>query len=324
MDFKETGGYFKVQTANEWIEESKQKPMPKKLFSELWYEGELCVLFADTNVGKSILAVQIADSLSRGIPIDGFTLETTAQTVLYFDLELNTKQFEIRYSDENGTMHHKWSDKFKRVEINSDFCPDGEITEDMVINQIDELIERYNAKVMIFDNISFMNTDNEKAREAGGLMKKLKQLKTKHEISILVLAHTPKREKYRPITINDLAGSKMISNFADSIFSIGSDSFDKSLRYIKQLKQRNTENLYGEDNVILCKIDKLVNYLCLVFQGHGSEFDHIKQPTGQDDDVLKDDVLRLNGMGKSLRVIADELGTNFMKVKRIVDKNKLL
>ena len=64
-------GMLTIKTANEWIEEAKFKPIPKMLFGDFWFEYELCILFADTNLGKSILAVQIANSISKGEPIEG-------------------------------------------------------------------------------------------------------------------------------------------------------------------------------------------------------------------------------------------------------------
>ena len=71
----EKSGCFIVKPANTWIEEAKLRPIPKMLFAEFWCEREVSVLFADTNVGKSILAVQIADSISSGHCIEGFKLE---------------------------------------------------------------------------------------------------------------------------------------------------------------------------------------------------------------------------------------------------------
>ena len=94
---KEAKGLFTVKTASSWIEQAKTRPIPKMLFSEFWFEGELCILFADTNLGKSILAVQIGNSISRGEQIRGFKLETPKQPILYFDFELSDKQFENRY-----------------------------------------------------------------------------------------------------------------------------------------------------------------------------------------------------------------------------------
>src|SRR6185369_14057916 len=57
---------FKIQTANSWIDEARSRPAPKMLFGEFWYEGELCILFADTGTGKSILSVQIGNGIAEG------------------------------------------------------------------------------------------------------------------------------------------------------------------------------------------------------------------------------------------------------------------
>ena len=97
IEAKESKGLFTVKTGNRWIEQAKTRPIPQMLFGEFWFEGELCILFADTNLGKSILAVQIGNSISRCEQIRGFKLETTKQPILYFDFELSDKQFENRY-----------------------------------------------------------------------------------------------------------------------------------------------------------------------------------------------------------------------------------
>lgn len=62
-------------------------PVPRQLFGSLIFEGEMTIMVADTNVGKSIFAVQISNEIAK------------EQVVLYLDLELSDKQFERRYSD---------------------------------------------------------------------------------------------------------------------------------------------------------------------------------------------------------------------------------
>src|ERR1700749_2525041 len=47
---------FTVERGNRWMELARREPEAKMLFGELWHQGELCMLFADTNIGKSILA----------------------------------------------------------------------------------------------------------------------------------------------------------------------------------------------------------------------------------------------------------------------------
>ncbi|MBZ4652549.1 MAG: Bacterial regulatory s, luxR family protein [Proteiniphilum sp.] len=230
---------LEVKTANKWIEQASKRPIPRMLFSEFWFEQELCILFADTNVGKTILAVQIADSISRGQSIPGFKLETKAQKVIYCDFELNDKQFQSRYS-RNYEYPYQFSDNFLRVEIN----PDADFPEDAsfefaLSNAIERVITDTGAKIVIIDNITYLRHENERAKDALPLMKHLKRLKSKYNLSLLVLAHTPKRDLTKPLTRNDLQGSKVLMNFCDSSFAIGESSSDSSFRYIKMIKVRS-------------------------------------------------------------------------------------
>src|SRR5690606_40367234 len=110
------------------------------------------------------------------------------------------------------------------------------------------------AKILIIDNLTYLKNETEKAKDALPLMKHLKALKSKYGLSILALAHTPKRDLSKPITRNDLQGSKMLINFCDSSFAIGESFNDKHLRYIKQIKARNTEIIFDSENVGVCQI----------------------------------------------------------------------
>src|SRR5690606_8580378 len=116
------------------------------------------------------------------------------------------------------------------------------------------------AKVLIIDNITYLGNDTEKAKSALPLMKQLQKLKKKYGLSLLVLAHTPKRDMAKPITKNDIQGSKMFINFCDSCFAIGASAQDPQVRYLKQVKQRQTEERYGLENVVLCQINKPFNF----------------------------------------------------------------
>ncbi|WP_164109802.1 MULTISPECIES: AAA family ATPase [Sphingobacterium] len=263
---------FISKKANQWIEEATVQPIPKMLFSEFWFENELCILFADSNLGKSILAVQIADSISSRRAINGFKLESEKQKVLYFDFELSKKQFETRYSD-NYLNHYEFDENFIRTEINNEsIIKESELLSDF-INEIKE----QGAKIIIMDNMTFLLNDIEKSSIAGNFMKELKQIKTELDLSILILAHTPKRDFARPISNNDLQGSKMLINFADSAFAIGKSYTDINLRYIKQIKQRNCEHIYNENNICLCSISKghVNNFLQFQFIEYGNETEHL-------------------------------------------------
>ncbi len=274
---EENIGLLTVKPANQWIKEASTCPIPKMLLGEFWFEGELCFLFADTNTGKSIAGVQIGDAISRGEHIPGFPMEAEIQAVLYSDFELSKKQFEGRYSL-NYEQPYRFSENFHRAEIS----PDAEIPEgykgfeDYLIFSIEETIIQTGTRVLIIDNLTYLNAENERAKDALPLMKKLKTLKSKYGLSILALAHTPKRDLSKPITRNDLAGSKMLINFCDSAFTIGESSQDKNLRYLKQIKVRQTEFRYDSENVMVCIIEKPFNFLQFRFLNFGTEQEHLK------------------------------------------------
>ncbi|GAB4047891.1 AAA family ATPase [Spirosoma litoris] len=312
-------GAFLIRSAADWIAESKKLPTPKGLFDKFWFEGEICILFASSNQGKSLLAVQIANSISTGFPIDGFKFDSGAQKVIYIDFEMSTKQFEARYC-ESGTNHFQWSDNLQRCEID----PDAELPahcknpEDYLVDSIEQVIIRTDAKVIILDNLTYLASDTETAKGAAPLMKQLKQLKTQYGLSLLVLAHTPKREITKPITQNDLQGSSRLMQFCDSSFAIGASSQGSSTKYLKQIKARNTAIEYDAENVIVCHIQKEGSFLSFKLVGYGKEWEHLKPPSNEENTDRNTKILELHAEGKTQREIASEVGTSVATVNRLL------
>jgi hypothetical protein len=149
-------------------------------------------------------------------------------------------------------------------------------------------------------------------------MQTLKVLKNKFNLSILVLAHTPKRNPYMPLTVNDLQGSKMLINFADSAFAIGQSHARPGLRYLKQIKQRSNQQQYGAGNVALISLENHVNFLRYKVEGFASEQDHLRQPETTEKESLRKQIATLHNQGLGLRKIASEVGVHFTTVGRML------
>ena len=301
-EMSERIGIFTVKTANRTIREAALRPNPDALWLTLWYEGEVCCLFSDSNLGKSIYAVQIATSIAK------------KQKVLYFDFELSDKQFQLRYSDEANNLN-QFPDNLYRVEINRDSL-DAVNFEEAVIGNIEQTAIKLGAKVLIIDNLTYLCVASEKGDAAGTLMLRLMALKRKYGLSMLILAHTPKRCLSNPITQNDLVGSKKLYNFFDSVFAIGKSAKNSSVRYIKQLKVRYGNYTYDADNVIVCVIEKVGTFLQFVDIGYAVEKEHLKEPSEKDSTQEKETIKRMVAEGKTYRVIASELGVTLGKVQR--------
>jgi len=132
------------------------------------------------------------------------------------------------------------------------------------------------------------------------------------------LAHTPKRDKSKPITSNDLQGSRMLMNFCDSSFAIATSNEHKDRRYLKQMKQRNTQQVYGADNVCVFDIVKPHNFLQYNFVGYSDEKQHLKDPKEKETQELIEKALELKQQGLTLRQIAAELGIHHNRVDRLI------
>ena len=300
-------GILEVRNINETMEEAISRPNPRNLWNSCWYEGEVCCLFADSNVGKSILAVQIAEEIAR------------TEKVLYFDFELSDKQVQLRYTDEAGNLH-KFPSNLLRSYINAEEITEIDDFEEAIINSIEQMAVGLEAKVLIIDNLTYLCSTAEKGDTAGRLMLRLMQLKRKYGWSILVLAHTPKRMLTNPITQNDLAGSKKLYNFFDSVFAIGKSAKDTNLRYVKQVKVRHGSYQYDGDNVMVFSIEKEGSALRFCPHGYAEEREHLKELSENEDGELRGRIVNLHSVGKSIREIAQELGLSYSKVQRTLSK----
>src|SRR5665213_2748112 len=109
---------FRIKPADQWLKEEYSKPEARQPRGTLWHEHELCILFADTNLGKSILAVQIGYCLGKAAGMEPFGSQVDgALKVLYIDFELSPAQFKARYYDSGYGMHH-FGENFIRAEFN--------------------------------------------------------------------------------------------------------------------------------------------------------------------------------------------------------------
>ena len=155
---------------------------------------------------------------------------------------------------------------------------------------------------------------------AGLLVMRLIDMKRRKNLSLLLIAHTPKRMLTSPLTQNDLAGSKRIINFMDSAFAIGRSATDEHLRYIKQVKVRNGAVEYGADSVLLCEMDTEGGWLHFRDLGTVEERTQLREQTDKEDDRINDTIRRMTEDGSSCREIAAVTGLSAATVSRRLKK----
>ena len=301
-------GMFTIKSANRTITDAALRPNPRSLYLELWYEGEVCCLFSDSNLGKSIYAVQMADQIA------------STRRVLLVDCELTDKQFQMRYTDAETGLIHIFPEGLYRAEINP-VTLDVNDYEEKIINNIEAVALRMATSIIIIDNLTYLCNSSDKGVDAGIFMMKLMNLKKKYGWSLLIIAHTPKRNLSSPITQNDLAGSKKLYNFFDSVFAIGKSAKDDRLRYVKQLKVRAGEFLYDANNIIVYELEKSSGFVHFEFKEYSTEKEHLRERTESDEEKQLKRIKELKAQGKSVRDIAALVGLSKSKVWRLLQSH---
>lgn len=286
------------------------------------FKKELAILYSDTNLGKSILAVQIANSLSKGISTANLINECEAQKVLYLDFELTAKQFENRYSTDFKD-HYVFDEKFLRSELDLEkIRNDSTDFEEELLKSLEYEITRHDAKIVIVDNITYLKNETERAKDALRLMKILNSVKKKLDISILVLAHTPKRDASKPISKNDVSGSKNIMNFCDSSFAIGESFTQNGQRYIKQIKERNCPKIYHYENILVYEIIKSNSFLKFEFIDFGIEMEHLIPKVKTDIVIRNNEIIELHKVGHNNCEIGRRVNVSEGTVRKVIEQIK--
>ena len=282
-------------TANEAMEKALKLPPTKALYKTFWYENELCIFFAESNVGKSLYAMQMAEDIAQ------------ERKVMYLDYELSLSQFRSRYTNDKTGVPYKFSDNLYRPSLRIEqVCTDNEV-EAYLFQKIEEGV-KMGVKTYIVDNITYLCGKLDQGMEATRIMKRLSAMKHTYGLSLLVIAHTKKRNSKKEIVADDLAGSKRLMNFCDSSFAMGRSQMDEKTIYLKQIKVRQGENQHGRDNVILYRIVKEDNFPQFVEEGCSAEEKLLKPSKSEDKNILKAKVRIFHEEGLSNRAIAKELG----------------
>jgi hypothetical protein len=301
-----------VRTANQRMADARNQPEIKMLLGPIWMTGELHLLFADTGLGKSAWSVQISDAVSKGKDVLMLKNENSIMTVLHYDFELSDKQFWKRYVGVNNREYRFSNNLYlDSIDIPALFAKaDKNNYEELLFGRITSDIDKIKPGVLVIDNLTYLDSQTTSdVQIAQNVMRQLCELKKRYEISILVIAHTVKTQANTPISLNDMAGSKTLSNFADSVSAIGRSSKDPEIRYIKQLKpSRSTEIVYAHNNVIVCSLCDDIGFLGLEFIEMGAEKDHLRKDGKIKIPELLPEVVELRNKGYTCRQIADELG----------------
>ena len=292
--------FISVSPINDYLEKGRMMDAPKELIPHVLVEHEVTFFFGDTGIGKSIFATQMAREVAR-----------QGKRVLYISFELSQQQWAQRYPGFHfpDTLYI----------ANIDYTKMHDVTEqNRILDEIQRLALEYGIEVVVIDNFTNLCINSKEGSEAGNIMLQLLSLRMTHNWTMLILAHVPKRKPGDPLTLNDLAGSKILSNLADNVVGLNKSKKDKDLRYIIQLKYRSFSIELDYKNVQELMITDSDNWLHFEYGGYDEERAHLPRSRDEKAELERDIVRELKEPnGLSYREIADKLGTSLGTVGRV-------
>ncbi len=335
-----------ISNLNEAFTTAKDKAFEQsQFFGDLITAGDFVIFFGTSNTGKSFLAYQLAEAISRGqnffdvshdnlphqskeTPYYALKNVNQAQAVLFADFESSIEKLTRRYSNINR-VHYQFSDNLKVI------IPEARSIKNkmLFIDDIEKRIVETGAKFLIVDNLSAIVFRAEESTFASELMNRIKDLQDKHGLTVLVIAHTPKGKQNKLITLDDLQGSANFANLVDSVFAIGKTTTSENLRYLKQLKTRVNEINFSSDKVIVIELKTLSNgFTGYDYASYESEdtliqFVEKSQKNAERESIKEALTLQLSAYDLAIK-FHDEYGSNicfdsyYRKVKRIVKRLK--
>jgi DNA repair protein RadA/Sms len=290
-------GGFHVEKMNKCIDDAHQLPPLVPLYPDIVLEGDLCIIFGQSGIGKTIFAMQIARHIAEN-----------GKRLLYVDCEMTPRQLGNRYETAN------FPPTFLRAEM------DREHPAEDVLKGIEEVAAANHVEVVFIDNITALGQSLDRSADAGTLMASLNTLKKRYNWTLVVLNHIPKMYSGNiPLSLSAMQGSAKINQLIDDAIGIAQSCIDSNLVYVKQCKWRNGELTMGADHVAVYerRKDEYGN-LGFTLRGIATEQEHLSVESGNGREEMKARIRELSAKGMTQTAIAEQLGTSQSKVSRLL------
>lgn len=229
--------YNEISAIGELLKRYEGKKPPK----EYWVgisRGLVGFVFGLAKSGKTIVCENLALSIASGrTKFLGKPIGLPKRKVLYISMEENVGTRIIQRG--NKQIKGFSSEEKKNIKENlfysdEEFLRSVENTHDW--NFVENQIEKYRPRVVFLDSTNRFNIDIEKRDEANHMMKKIRGFAEKYKCAVILIHHTNKSQKDKPISETSMSGSSALTRDAD--FFIGVNSLTNGTRYIKFITNR--------------------------------------------------------------------------------------
>ena len=219
-----------------------------QICDEILLENGTSSISGQSNVGKSILALQFAMCVAMGVPFLTFTVPRPRR-VLLVQFEMMDAHMSNRIEKTAKAMLGQYPQHFERYKNNL------RITS---VEQIKIFTDQYQAiegnlmaadppyDVVVVDNLYSSGAANiAKNDELTQLMSRIDQLRKEYKCAFMMVSHHKKLEEKRPLEHSMVYGGSYFVNFLDNLIQVANTGRHNQLKVFKITKIR-TENEFHE------------------------------------------------------------------------------
>ena len=220
--------------------------MPEPIIEDLFFEKDIMGLAGGTNVGKSVMSLQLSTCLALGVPFLGFRIPK-ARKVMHVQFELKDESFKQLI--ERTAMHFvdKYPVEAERFEQNLSILSSGQ--NNVFTDKWEEMDANLTfdpCDVLVVDNLyTSTNKNVSKNDDVMDLLRTMVNLKNKHKVAILIVSHHKKLGEATPLDVSQMLGGSAYTNHLDGIVQLASSQRLPGLKVMKITKVRSQNDLHG-------------------------------------------------------------------------------
>lgn len=274
---------FLVTSITQMLKNSLSKKPLEPLFGNV-AKGDLCITFGREKTGKSIFLTQVANCLTKGLPIlPGQPYQREKLRIQYLDGEMSDLEWRNRYTSNKEQTDFYDFDSERFVTVFEGEKLKGKSRSKKLVALLSKMqlyFDRQQFDVLIIDNLGIYLEDETNTSEITDVLSRINDFRKKNNITVIVAHHITKLPGTEAITTDSMRGSGRISDYAGSFIALNTTLSGQG--YIKLLRSRNSKGcgdqvypyeVVKDKNFTFLKIDNtLVSEQSLLKSGVASAY----------------------------------------------------
>jgi len=167
--------------------------------------------------------------------------------VMHVQFELKDESFRVLIERTAGHVLEQYPVEAKLFEENCSILSSGQI--DVFTDkwdQIDSNLTFEPRDVLVVDNLyTSTNKNVSKNQDVMDLLRKMVNLKNKHNVAIVIVSHHKKLGEASPLDVSHMLGGSAYTNHLDGIVQLASSNRMPGLKVMKITKVRSQNDLHG-------------------------------------------------------------------------------